>query len=180
MFTYATYENRQRNRLTPSESTTTHNRRIPQMFVKTSEKQLKQSAIRKLYKQFRESSPFMLVGRNAEVALSAAKTLAQFNRLEFEGCVRMQLEFDYDSDASFYDTWPHLSERSRRELKQAYCDDCYVVSSQIFNRDSHEWETVDSIGGCAGYKNPCSPFENCYVIDMMQSAIDRLDVSGNI
>lgn len=127
-----------------------------------------------LYRRFREPSPFMLVGRNAELAMSAARTLERWNTLENERLVKIEAEYDPDPDASFYDTWEHLSERTRAELKERYYENCYVVSTYYRCPHCNEWVLADSISGCAGYDNPCSPFENCYVIEMMQAAIDKL------
>jgi hypothetical protein len=130
------------------------------------------TAIHELYKRFRKQSPFMLVGENARLALDSAKTLAEFRRLEASGLVKIEAELDQDPDASFYDTWPHLSERSREELKQQYYNDCWVVSTSVRCNCCEQWKEVDTICGCSGYNDPCSPFENCYVIDLMQSAIE--------
>jgi hypothetical protein len=38
--------------------------------------------------------------------------------------------------------------------------------------NAKHWHTGDCIGGCAGYDNVLSPFENPYVIDIMAQTID--------
>ena len=42
-----------------------------------------------------------------------------------------------------------------------------------------KWEVVDSIGMCV-YANPLDPFENCYVPDLMASALKHIPQSGNV
>lgn len=128
-----------------------------------------------LYRDFRRHSPFMLVGHNAEQAIKAARILSRWRELEAAGLVKIEAEPDSDPDPSFYDTWEHLSERSRRELKRAYCEDCSVVTTSYRCNDCGEWKDVDSICGCSGYDDPCSPFENAYVIGLMETAIARVD-----
>jgi hypothetical protein len=129
--------------------------------------------IERLYRRFRKDSPFMLVGKNAQLALDSAKTLLAFQELESAGLARIISESDESPDASFYDTWEHLSERSKEELKQKYYDDCVGVIGQYRQSEDDEWEDLDSIWGCSGYTDPCSPFENCYVIDIMDATVER-------
>lgn len=136
-----------------------------------------------LYRKFRKHSPFMLVGENARLALESAKTLARWKELEENGFVKIEKEFDDDPDPSFYDTWEHLSERTREKYKQEYCEDCWgVFVSFAPEACPHcgrcdDWEQADSIWGCACYDDPCDPFENCYVIGMMREAIEQFDKS---
>ena len=135
-------------------------------------------SIETLYRQFRNHSPFMLVGQNAKITLDAARTFEQWNELESAGFVGIRAEFDPDPDPSFYDTWPHLSERSKSELKNRYRSDCWIVQTFIVN-DEGEETVIDSIGGCSGYDDPCCPFENCYVVDMMGETIKAYHVSND-
>lgn len=51
----------------------------------------------------------------------------------------------------------------------------YCVMAQVRDDDESEWETVDSIGQCGGYKNPCDPVENNYVVDLMSAALDAIE-----
>lgn len=129
------------------------------------------SGIRHLYRKFRQHSPFMLVGHNAQQALRAAKIFNRWMELLAKGLVRIWTELDSDADADFYDTWGHLSERTREKLKQAYYDDCWVVIVECRLSEDFKWQMVDSIGGCSGYIDPTSPYENPYVIDLMESAV---------
>ena len=127
-----------------------------------------------LYRQFRQHSPFMLVGRNAELALSAARTFGKWEEMEADGLVKIEAHIDHNPDPSFYDTWEHLSDKTREQLKQAYCDDCWGVITYYRCPHCGDWQQADSVWGCSGYSNPCDAFENCYVIDLMQSAIEQV------
>ena len=127
-----------------------------------------------LYRKFRKNMPFMLIGESAKCAIDAAKTVERFYGLGFAGTVKIESVPDYSPDPSFYDSWHHLSERTRDKLKQEYCDNCYGVVVSVACPHCGEWQEVDSIWGCAGYDDPCSPFENYYVVGMMKSAIERV------
>jgi len=122
------------------------------------------------YRKFRAASPFMLYGSNAAQAISSARILEQWESLEAEQLVKIEAQLDTDANASFYDSWEHLSERTREQLKEAYYQDCWTVAA-YYQDESGSFEMIDSISGCSGYSDPCDPFENCYVIDMMESAI---------
>jgi hypothetical protein len=113
----------------------------------------------------------MLVGENAKLALSSAKVLERWRELESLGLAKIDAEPETEPDSSFYDMWEHLSDRTRDELKERYCDDCWQVTSWHRADTESEWEFSDSIGNCAGYADVTSPFENAYVIDLMASAI---------
>ena len=49
----------------------------------------------------------------------------------------------------------------------------FIVRAVKFSRLhlGDEWQHADSIGMCC-YRDPLDPFENCYVVDLMKSAID--------
>ncbi len=125
----------------------------------------------RLYRKFREHSPFMLVGENARLALDAARTLAEWEQLEQAGLVTIEATPDQD-----YRVHDYHSDKCTREHP---CSECHyvelwgvwdVVTEWLTSTDD-EFETADSICGCV-YNDPCSPYENCYVIDMMRAAID--------
>lgn len=130
-------------------------------------------SIASIYKRFRKDSPFMLVGENAKLALESAKALALWNRLESAGLVRIEVEPEPEPDASFYDTWEHLSPRTREKLRGEYYNNCWLVETS-YKLPGAGWRHADLIGNCAGYEDPSSPFENPYVIDLMNSAIEQL------
>lgn len=159
------------------ELSTTRNKRVEVMKRRKTKLTKRAKELRRLYERFRKDSPFMLVGENAKLAWVSAQLLAKWQALEAEGLVRIESEPDDSPDPSFYDTWEHLSERTREQLKADYCDDCWGVLTYWRESTDAEWQDADSIWGNSGYDDPCSPFENCYVVDLMRSAIDQLETA---
>ena len=135
------------------------------------------SEIQTLYKRFRQHSPFMLVGRNAELALESAKTLAVFRALEDQGLVRIEA---HPEEESYFDVFGEPdSERERKDLESTLERlGCWYVVSEFLSPESEQWEHADSIGMCV-YNDPTSPFENCYVIQLMREAIDKLGAEAS-
>jgi hypothetical protein len=139
------------------------------------------------YHKFREHSPFMLVGENAAQALRSAKTLIAFRELEEQGKVRIKVEPEYEN---YFDVFgePDDSKDRQRIIDQIERDGCWCVIVEYlertectiedcacpFHRAPREmWETADSIGMCVGYNDPTDPFENAYIIGLMEEAIDQ-------
>lgn len=131
--------------------------------------------IHKLYAQFRAHPPFMLVGQNAALALSSARTLARFRELESRGLVRLYAEPEMENYFDVYgrEDSPKLQKQMEETLERLGCD--YVVA-EWRSEDQGEWEHADGVGMCV-YEHSTDPFENCYVIQLMQSAIDALENS---
>lgn len=133
-----------------------------------------------LYRRCRRDKPFMLVGRDAECSLSAAKTILAFRELESRGLVRMRAEpeqenyFDvFGEPESYTNAQGHevSADKAREDLIATLDrDGCWWTVSEWFDGD--EWQHADSCGMHAGYKNPLDPFENCYVIQEMRAAVD--------
>jgi hypothetical protein len=137
----------------------------------------------RLYRRFRES------GFTPIHAASAARTLEAFNALESLGLVRIIAR---EEQESYFDVYGEpegytdingrqVSAHEEREemIRILERDGLWCVASQL-NRGTEEepdWETVDSVGVCMGYSDPCSPFENCYVPDLMSAAVLAADVS---
>ncbi len=71
----------------------------------------------------------------------------------------------------------HSPEQAKQEIiDQIELNGCWHVISEVNVSDdteNPEWEMVDSIGMCVGYDDATSPFENCYVIDLMNAANKR-------
>ena len=130
--------------------------------------------VHSLYRQFRKTPPFIIVGENALQALNAARVVKRWQELEANGDLAIRMLFDHDSDASFYDDWEDLSERTREQFKADYYADCWIVQTVVIDEFGTE-TVVDSVSGCSGYDDPCSPFENCYVVGMMETAIKHID-----
>jgi len=136
--------------------------------------------IHKLYAQFRANPSMIHTGRNAECALRCARTLARFRELESHGLVRLRAE---EEQENYFDVYGREdSEKYQKQMEETLqrygC--WWIVAEWLTGEEacdgSDEWEQADSIGMCV-YYDPLSPFENCYVIGLMQSAIDALENS---
>ncbi len=137
-----------------------------------------------LYHKFRLTKPFMLVGFDAKLSLDAAKTLVEFERLESLGLVRMRCE---PEEERYFDVFGKPDAYTNGQGKRVSAEDALKEMVEMLDRDgcwwtvaewraseNEDWDQADSCGMHAGYKDPLSPFENCYVIQEMQSAIDAL------
>lgn len=122
-----------------------------------------------LYHRCRRDKPFMRVGRDAECSLAAAKTILAFRELESRGLVRMRAEPETDN---YFDVFGDEGTPAQRKRTEEIIErlGCWWTVSEWFDGD--EWQHADSCGMHTGYKNPLDPFENCYVIDEMQAAVD--------
>lgn len=105
-------------------------------------------------------------------SLRAAKIVAQFERHEHVGdspvvgdvCITCEQDPDPDLTSDV----PGVAEALRKAHNEW---GTHIVSSQFW--DGREWKTADSIGNCTGYVDPTDPFENVYVVDLMESAINQ-------
>lgn len=107
----------------------------------------------------------------AVCAFESARTLQAWRVAESQGLVRLVAEPEQDN---YFDVYGEPdSERERAQILDSI-ERCglWFVKAEYF--DGNQWEHADSIGMCI-YSDPCSPFENCYVPDLMRSALDHLD-----
>lgn len=138
------------------------------------------ASLRSYFLKFLESGAYCTPPGRAACALASALTLAEFERAQAAGLVRLRTE---DDPENYFDVYgkpeAYTNGNGRRvSAKQAYTELCALldrtgnvrVIAEYF--DGYCWQHVDSIGQCAGYNNPLSPFENCYVVDLMRSALD--------
>lgn len=142
-------------------------------------------ALRRDFQRFLECGGYCTPPGRAACALDNARTLAQWRELESAGRVRIVAEPElepYDpGDCGEAYTNIHgrrvSAEEAQKEIAEMLERDGHwrIVS---YWHDGNEWQHADSIGGCAGYSNPCSPFENCYVPDLMNSAIKESEREG--
>lgn len=136
----------------------------------------------KLYKQCRERKPFMLVGHDAQCSLDAARTILAFREAESKGLVRMRAEPERES---YWDVYGKPEGYTNAQGHEVSTEDerketedllerlgCWWTVSEWFDGD--EWQHADSCGMHTGYENPLDPFENCYVVQEMQAALDAL------
>lgn len=115
-----------------------------------------------------------IVGEDANSCLRIARTILQWNTLERAGFVKVETVADDSPDFSYLDTWEHISPRTKREYLEKWSNDTYVVSTWYRLDPDGEWELGDSVGGCTGYKDPASPYDNAYVSDLMDTTIGQL------
>ena len=136
-----------------------------------------------LYRQCRKQKPFMLVGSDAACSLASARTLLAFAEAESDGLVRMRCEPEQESYFDVYgdlerdgvtrNGHPLSREQARTALVETLeLDGVWWTCSEWF--DGSEWQEADSCGMHTGYSDPLNPFQNCYVIGEMQSALDAL------
>ncbi len=124
------------------------------------------------YLKFRQHSPFMLQGSNALLAMRAAHTLAEWDKLEANGRVRLETSPDEDCRKD-WDCDRHCTDEHPCTACRLFASDgAWQVVGEWRLSDDDEWESADSICGCVGYADPGSAFENCYVIDIMQATLD--------
>lgn len=126
-----------------------------------------------IYNRLRREPVSMLVGRAAEMALRDARAIARFEELKREGLVRMIQEEESESYFRVYGE-PDTDAERKRTLQILERWGCYYVSAEFRSHDG-EWETADGVGMCV-YANPTSPFENCYVAEMMREAVANAEL----
>jgi len=131
-----------------------------------------------LYLRARTEKPFMQSGCDAACSLATAKTILAFNDAEKRGLVRLRCEPESES---YFDVYGEPEPRRGQSQKDANKeleatlerDGVWWTCSEYF--DGEEWQHADSCGMHAGYKDPLSPWENCYIVQEMQAAIDELE-----
>ncbi len=137
--------------------------------------------IHKLYQRLRWA------GYHAKHALSAARSVAEFQEMEGRGLVRLRAEqetenyFDvYGEPEGYVNSFGRKisAEQERKEMVAAWERDGIWCCLSEYSTDGGEtWELADSVGMCDGYKDPLSPFQNCYVPDLMRAALDQLQAN---
>lgn len=129
----------------------------------------------------REFLKFRAAGFRSLEAFRAAKTCLAFLRLESAGLVRLRAEAEEENYFSVYgepEGYEGLNgrrvsaEQERGEICRTLDRDGLWYCVAEFH-DGTDWQVADSIGMCMGYRDPLSPLENCYVLDLMASAVDK-------
>lgn len=132
--------------------------------------------IRNDFQHFLYNGPSIMTGRQAEMALRDARILASWRELESQGKVRLVVEPEQES---YFDVYGEPdNEKERKSLIETLDRlGCYWVAAEYLttcDNDEHEvWEQADSIGMCV-YEDPTDPFENCHIIQLMESAIEKV------
>lgn len=116
-----------------------------------------------------------------------AGIVAEFEQLERDYEIRIIAEPEHNAYFDVYGRpqgytdangrWVSPEEERAEISRLIDRDGCWIVCAQVKN-DDDEWETVDSVGMCVGYSDPCDPLENCYVPDLMLACIGACDMVG--
>ena len=132
---------------------------------------------------------FRKAGYRPIESLRNARILLEWERYEneYDDFVRIIVEHEQESYFGIYgepegytDLFGqyHSPEQAKQEIvNQIELNGCLCVISEVNvsdDSDQPEWEPVDSIGMCVGYDDATSPFENCYVPDLMNAANKRV------
>ena len=129
---------------------------------------MRSKEVQEQYRQFR-------TWQAAGQALHSAKTVVAWQPLEAAGLVRLRAE---PEDEPYWTTLDrNMPKKECEEIMDAierHGDFC--VCSEYW--DGRKWRVCDSIGHCAGYENVLDPHENCYVVDLMSSAIGQVPQGG--
>jgi hypothetical protein len=97
-----------------------------------------------------------------------AKTLVAFEEYAAAGLVRIVKS---EEQENYFDVYgkPDTAEEYEELVRTLDRYGVWFVEAEVWNGE--EWEGVDGVGMCAGYSDPCCPFQNCYVIEFMRQAI---------
>ena len=126
------------------------------------------------YKKARQFKPFMVEGQDAKCSLDVARTVLAFREAEKAGTVRIRAEAE---EENYFDVYgePDTPREREKIVDQICCLGCWwIVTEKWEYCESCQrggWVQMDSKGMCI-YDNPCDPYENCYVTDLMQSALN--------
>ena len=135
--------------------------------------------LRKDFQRFLVSGAYCTPPGRAACALSHARTLAEWREAEQAGLVRLRVEPEQES---YFDVYGKPETEKQRAMIEAQLerDGCWVVVSEVNQGDEmtgDNWEIADAIGMNV-YNDPCDPFENCYVPDLMRQALNAVAMPG--
>lgn len=140
---------------------------------------------RDYFRRFLASGGYCIPPGRAACALAKARIFEQWRDAEEAGLVRLRAEPEDESYFSVYGEpggyrdarghWVSAEEERKAIVEQIERDGCWCVLSEVWTGE--RWEVADSIGMCI-YSNPCDPFQNDYVPDLMSSALMRIQQSG--
>ena len=133
--------------------------------------------IKKLYRLFRKS------GDSPKNSLWSAKTLHEFQTYEndYIDFVRIRAEYETENYFDFCDFEEYrdqfgqlitIEEQKKKVSEQIERDGVWCVFSEVntsHDESNSQWEIADCIGMCI-YGDPCDPFSNYYVTDLMHTA----------
>lgn len=133
--------------------------------------------LRNYFQRFLETGAYCAPPGRSACALTGARTLLKWEELESAGLVRLRAEPESDS---YFDVYGEPDSKREREsiVESIERDGCWCVVAEYLDDQKGTWQHADSIGMCVGYSDPTSPWQNCYVIDLMASAIGKIGQPG--
>ncbi len=129
------------------------------------------------YRKARKLKPFMRYGQDAVSSLDAARTILRFRELEDAGAVRIRSEHQSEN---YFDIFgePDTDKERKEIIDSIDRNGLHWVTSEVCSRceecEDEQWEHADSVGMCI-YSDPCDPYENSYVVDLMKAAIEQAE-----
>jgi hypothetical protein len=97
-----------------------------------------------------------------------------FRALESDGLVRLRALPEIESYFNVYGE-PDDAQERQEIIDQIEQNGCWFVVSEFFA--DGQWHHADSVGMCV-YSGPLEPAENCYVEDLMRSAVRALEMQS--
>lgn len=139
------------------------------------ETRLNMKTLRTLFQGFLNNGGYCTPPGRAKCALDNARTVLAFQEYEDAGLVKIEAEPEQES---YFDVFgePESGHERKATIAMLERDGCWCVISKYW--DGSQWQLADSIGMCAGYSDPTDPLQNCYVPDLMRSAIDSIGQAG--
>lgn len=128
-----------------------------------------------------------LAGYAPVQALRNAKIVQEFEIAERAGLVRLVAEAEEENYFNVYGepegylnaqgNWVTPEQERENIAEIIERDGCWIVLSEYWG--DGKWVYADSVGMCV-YSNPRSAFENCYVPDLMQAALEGIGQPGEV
>ena len=129
---------------------------------------------------------FRKAGYTASQSLYMAKVVAEFEELG-DDCVKIEAEPEMENYFDVYgepEGYTNIhgkrvsAEQERKDMLEQFERDGVWCVASYYKDETGEWQHADSVGMCAGYKNPLCPLQNCYVPDLMLSAVKAYKAQG--
>jgi hypothetical protein len=106
--------------------------------------------------------------------MSPEPIISEFRALESKHLVRLRALSETESYFDVYGE-PDSAQERQEIIDQIEQNGCWFVVSEFFA--DGRWHHANSVGMCV-YARPLDPAENCYVEDLMKSAIDALEMQS--
>jgi hypothetical protein len=123
---------------------------------------------RQYFQRFLETGAYCTPPGRAACAIKSARTLIAWQQAKADGRVRINAEEEQESFSDVFGEEIYEREKAFIELHG-----CHYVYTEYLAPDGR-WHHADSIGMVVCRRPDC-PFENCYAIGLMSSALDQLN-----